>query len=96
MLGSYLGVTLDDREQSLVDGQKRRPVDPRAQVFERRRLERRQHHGHVMRAGEEPLPLAEQRRHRRDGRDGEGEGERRVPAGPTHEELPSREHGQKL
>lgn len=67
-------MTLDDGKQRLVDSEEHSLVALRGQVVEWHHLQRSEDHDHMMRIGDEPLPLAQQWRHRRDSRDRKGQG----------------------
>lgn len=67
-------MTLDDGKQGLVHTEEHRLVGMRVQVVQRHRLQRSEDHDHMMRVGDKPLPLAQQRRHRGESRYSEGEG----------------------
>lgn len=53
-------MTLDDGKQRLVDSEEHSLVALRGQVVEWHRLQRSEDHDHMMRIGDEPLPLAQQ------------------------------------
>lgn len=57
---SYLRVTLDDGKQRLVYSEEHSLVALRGQVVEWHRLQCSEDHDHMMRIGDEPLPLAQQ------------------------------------
>lgn len=61
-------MTLDDGKQRLVHSEEHSVVGLRVQVVEWHRLQRPEDHNHMMWVGDEPLPVAQQRRHRRDSR----------------------------
>ena len=71
----------DDGEQSLVHGVEGGPVRGRGQPVQGDQLQRGQHQGHVVRAGDQPLALVQQRRHGGQRGHGEGLGQGWVPAG---------------
>lgn len=53
-------MTLDDGKQRLVHSEEHGLVGSWVQVVERHRLQRSEGHDHMMRVGDEPLPLAQQ------------------------------------
>ena len=74
-------MTADDGEQRFVHGVEGGLVRGRGQALQGNQLQRGQHQGHVVRAGDQPFALVQQRRHGGQRGHGEGLGQGRVLAG---------------
>lgn len=83
-------MTLDDGKQRFVYSEEHSLVALWGQVVKWHRLQRSEDHDHMMRIGDEPLPLAQQRCHWGDSMDRKGKGERSVLARCSDETLEER------
>lgn len=86
-VSSYLGMTLDDGKQRLVNSQERWLVHVWGQAVEGHWLQCSKYQDHMMRVGDEALPLSQQRCQRHRCRNGEGKGQRDVLTGWSYQGL---------